>query len=153
MTLQQLAASRTKRAAQDLIAAAESTPAERLSWVPMGEARTILDQLTECVVANMKWTQILRTRRYANLGRVVWEAVESECDSLSKLTTRLQQSAADLCEAIGSIPDNETGDEIETEWGPYTLADCCLHAYWNMVYHEGQINYIQTLYGDTEEHY
>lgn len=30
---------------------------------------------------------------------------------------------------------------------------CCLHACWNMVYHEGQINYIQTLYGDTEEHY
>ena len=25
-------------------------------------------------------------------------------------------------------------------------------AYWNMAYHEGQISYVQTLYGDQEEH-
>jgi uncharacterized damage-inducible protein DinB len=153
MTVQQLAASRTQRAAHDLIAAAESTPADRLAWVPMGEARTMMDQLTECVIANIKWTTILKTHRYANVPREVWEAVVPECDTLAKVTARLRQSAADLIQAIGSVRDEETADEIETDWGPYSLADCCLHAYWNMVYHEGQINYIQTLYGDTEEHY
>ncbi len=152
MTVQQLAASRTQRAANDLIAAAEAMPAEKLTWVPMDEARTVLDQLTECVLANMKWTKILKTRRYANMPREVVEAVVPECATLAGVTARLRQSAADLAEAIHTVGDAETADEIDTEWGPYSLADCCLHAYWNMVYHEGQINYIQTLYGDTEEH-
>jgi hypothetical protein len=55
-------------------------------------------------------------------------------------------------DAIQSVSEDQTAEEIQTPWGGYSLARCCLHAYWNMVYHEGQINYIQTLYGDFEEH-
>ena len=57
----------------------------------------------------------------------------AECARLEGTLTRLVQSGADLVAAI--------------------LANCRMHAYWYMVYHERQINYVQTLYGDTEEHY
>jgi hypothetical protein len=97
--------------------------------------------------------QILRTRIYANLGPGVWEQVEAECPDLDAVCVKLKESATELVSAIESIPDDVTADTIETEWGPYSLADCCIHAYWNMAYHEGQINYIQTLYGDNDEHY
>ena len=33
-----------------------------------------------------------------------------------------------------------------------TLANVMLHHFWNIVYHEGQIAYIQTIYGDREMH-
>lgn len=36
--------------------------------------------------------------------------------------------------------------------GSKPIAECCFHPYWNMVYHQGQISYIQTLYGDFDEH-
>ncbi len=153
MTVMQLAASRTQRAVNDLVAAARSTQPDKLEWIPMGEARTILDQLTECVIANIKWTNILRTRQYDNVSPEVWEQTTTACDTLPNILAKLQQSGTELVAAISGIPEEETGDEIPTPWGPYSLADCCLHAYWNMVYHEGQINYVQTLYGDTEEHY
>ena len=61
-------------------------------------------------------------------------------------------AANELATAIESVPDGDMSGAIETPWGPYPLPQCCLHAYWNMVYHEGQINYVQTLYGDFEEH-
>ena len=153
MTVPQIAASRTQRAVQDLIAAARSTQSDKVTWVPLGEARTVLDQLTECVIANLKWRSILQTRRYADVSREVWEQIVAECTTLPATLARLEQSGAELIAAIMAVPDEDTADEIETPWGRYTLADCCLHAYWNMVYHEGQINYIQTLYGDMEEHY
>lgn len=153
MTVPQIAASRTRRAVQDLIAAARSTEPDKVSWVPLGEARPILDQLTECVIANIKWRNILQSRRYANVPPEVREQTVAECATLPDTLARLEQAGEELAAAILAVPDEETGDEIESQWGAYTLADCCLHAYWNMVYHEGQINYVQTLYGDTEEHY
>ena len=153
MTVPQIAASRTQRAVKDLTAAARSTQPDKVNWVAQGEARTILDQLTECVVANLKWRDILRTRQYGNVPRELLEKTLAECATLPDTLARLEQSGAELISAILAVPDEDTADEIESPWGPYTLADCSLHAYWNMVYHEGQINYVQTLYGDTEEHY
>lgn len=153
MTVPQIAASRTRRVVNDLIAAARSTQPDKVTWVPLGEARTVLDQLTECVIANIKWRNILASHQYGNVSPEVFEQTVAECATLEGTLARLEQSGAALAEAILAVPDEETGDDIESPWGRYTLADCCLHAYWNMVYHEGQINYVQTLYGDTEEHY
>jgi len=153
MTVPQIAASRTQRAVTDLIAAAQSTQPDKVTWVPLGEARTILDQLTECAIANLKWRNILQTRQYANVSEEAWEHTVAACTTLPDTLARLEQSGAELVAAILAVAEEETADEIPTPWGPYSLADCCLHAYWNMVYHEGQINYVQTLYGDTDEHY
>jgi len=153
ITVTQLAASRTREACADLIAAARSTDPEKLEWSPMANARPIMDQLRECIIANRKWTAILKTRHYANLGPGIWEQIETECPTLDAVCENLKESGDALVLAIEAVSDNETADLIETEWGPYSLADCCLHACWNMAYHEGQINYIQTLYGDSENHY
>jgi hypothetical protein len=38
-------------------------------------------------------------------------------------------------------------------WGAkMTFAELLFLNYWNLVYHQGQIAYIQTLYGDREMH-
>jgi len=124
-----------------------------VTWSPLGDARSALSVLTECVIANYKWRDILRNRQYSDVSEELWEEVTKACLDLPATLAQLETSGEQLAQAILTIPDNDTADEIESPWGPYTLADCCLHAYWNMVYHEGQINYIQTLYGDHEEHY
>ncbi|HLK59831.1 MAG TPA: DinB family protein [Chthonomonadaceae bacterium] len=152
VSVQALAAELTREVAETLIAVASATPEERLNWQPLDNGRTILDQLVECTLANRKWTNILRSRRYADLGRAAAEQVYAELDTLSKVVPRLRETAADLAAAIEAVPDAVLAQTVETPWGPYTLARSCTHAYWNMVYHEGQINYIQTLYGDFDEH-
>jgi uncharacterized damage-inducible protein DinB len=153
MTVPQIAASRTRRAVRDLAAAANSTLSEKVTWSPLGDARSALSVLTECVIANLKWRDVLRNRLYADVSEELWEEITGACTELPATLAQLEKSGDELAQAILAVPDEATADEIETPWGPYSLADCCLHAYWNMVYHEGQINYIQTLYGDHEEHY
>jgi hypothetical protein len=72
MTVPQIAASRTRRAVKDLLAAAHSTLPDKVTWTPLGDARSALSMLTECVIANTKWRDILRTRKYANVSEALW---------------------------------------------------------------------------------
>ena len=43
----------------------------------------------------------------------------------------LRESAENLAEAILAMSSESLADEFPTQWGPYTIADCCFHAYWN----------------------
>ena len=152
VTIPEVAVELTREAAEVLIAVATATPAERLAWKPLDSGRSILEQLAECSVANRKWAAILRTGVYANLPEGTYARAVHEATDLTSAVHMLRKATSELTAAIGSISPDRLGDTIETEWHPYSIARCCLHAYWNMTYHEGQINYIQTLYGDYEEH-
>jgi uncharacterized damage-inducible protein DinB len=150
--IQALSATLTRETAEVLITLLEATPADRFTWSPLEQGRTIHHQLVECCLANCKWTAILQTRAYANLPQEEAETEYQRGSDPVVLATRLRETAADLARAILTIPDADLSLQIETAWGPYSLARACMHACWNMMYHEGQINYIQTLYGDQEEH-
>jgi uncharacterized damage-inducible protein DinB len=150
--IQALSATLTRETAEVLITLLEATPADRFLWSPLEKGRTIHHQLVECCLANRKWTAILQTRTYANFPQEEAEAEYARGYDPAILATRLRATAADLAQAILSVPDADLSLQIETAWGPYSLARSCMHACWNMMYHEGQINYIQTLYGDQEEH-
>lgn len=152
VTATELAARLTAEAAASLSRLAAATPKERLSWEPLENGRSILNQLAECAVANTKWAAILRSRKYANLPPSAAAAMFAEITDREKALAALATSAADLVEAIRSVPVEDLDEPIETEWEPMTLARCCAHACWNMTYHEGQISYVQTLYGDFDEH-
>jgi hypothetical protein len=150
-TVQQLAARQTRQAADVIIAAANSTHPDKVTWQPLDQGRTVLNQVIECGMANLKWANILRSFTYSNLPpdlRASFDVI----DTLPEATARVDATAQELADVLLAVPDERLETEIETPWGPYNVAEACLHAYWNMVYHEGQINYIQTLYGDTEEH-
>lgn len=147
-----VAAEMTQEVSRTLIAIAQATPEDRLNWQPLDNGRSMLNQLIECSLANWKWTTILRTRAFFSISKDVWEETANELDTLEKVTARLRKTTADLVDAIRSMPVEQLSETVDTPWGPYSLARCCLHAYWNMAYHEGQLNYIQTLYGDFEEH-
>jgi uncharacterized damage-inducible protein DinB len=135
-----------------LVKVSAASPDDKWNWEPLENGRSIQDQMTECCMANTKWASILTTRIYANLNPEIREAIRSACATSAGTRAKLTDTANLLASAILAVPDNDLDQVIETEWGPYTVADCLGHAYWNMVYHEGQINYIQTLYGDFEEH-
>jgi hypothetical protein len=151
-TIQSVAASMTRETAETVIFVALATPPDKHHWKPLDNGRSIVAQVVECALANRKWTEILQRREWFTYTEAVVEESLTEWDTLEKATAHLRTAANALALAIESVPDRDMSGSIETPWGPYPLPRCCLHAYWNMVYHEGQINYVQTLYGDFEEH-
>ncbi len=134
-----------------LINSVRATPPDRLSWKPLEQGRTVQEQLVECVLANRQWADILRHRAYARLPRKTRAEAEAELDTPEKAISQLYETTGELISAIQSVPDEELGRLLsvpQADGVDLTLAECCLHAYWNMVYHEGQISYIRTLYNE-----
>jgi hypothetical protein len=125
--------------------------------------RPVLNQVIECVFANMKWAATIRNRTYTSVPEEEMAAIknqfrqeiESGCWSGETVKSKLQEVTQDLAEAILGVSDSEHLLPIPTPPPfpeTYPLVECFNHPYWNMVYHLGQINYIQTLLGDKENH-
>jgi glutathione S-transferase len=108
----------------------------------------------------MKWAATIRNRTFTLVAAEVIEQtraifrqeIESGSYGGEAVKAKLLEATQELAEAILAVPDADLANEIQVDTETYLLADCFLHPYWNMVYHEGQINYIQTLYGDRESH-
>ena len=84
--------------------------------------------------ANYDFEQYLKEK--ANLAQD-WDAVQS----------MLAENTATVAATIRSVQDEDLGIEIQMPWGPFTLAQILSYPYWNMSYHEGQINYIASILG------
>jgi len=154
-SFQEVAAGMIEKISRDLITLAEATPADRLTWQPLGQGRTILDQLIECSIANTKWTKILNAREHVTLTPEERAAVIADPETLENVVAQLRATTATLAETIRGLPDDLVATAWPLPWNPAvtrTVAEACLHPYWNMAYHEGQISYVQTLYGDQEEY-
>jgi uncharacterized damage-inducible protein DinB len=155
VSFQEVAAGMIEKISRDLALLANATPDDKLIWQPMGEGRTILNQLTECAFANRKWTLILQEGAYRTLTEAERAALSVEPENRDNVLRLLQETTEELTATIRALPDEMVATEWPLEWNrtvTRTVAEACLHAYWNMAYHEGQISYIQTLYGDQEEH-
>jgi uncharacterized damage-inducible protein DinB len=59
----------------------------------------------------------------------------------------LDENTPKAVAAIKATPDEDLGIEVMMPWGPMTLAQIISYPYWNMSYHEGQINYIASMLG------
>lgn len=149
--VQNLAVTLTRRAEQSLAAALEATPSDYLTWQPMDQGDSVLKQVIDCALANLKWAQILNNHTYSRLPRAFGEVALIALTTREAAIARLQETTDLLVEAIEAVEDDQVARmlAIPSEDGvDLTVAEACLHAYWNMVYHEGQISYIQTLYGN-----
>jgi len=154
-TIQSVAASLTEKAIHDLVAVANATPEDKVTWRPAPDVRPVLEQLVECCLANQMWADILRTHIHALLPDGVASRAYEELDTLPRVTQHLQVTGSRLIGIIRGLPDAALPIIVAFPWKPREgrpIAECCLHACWNMTYHLGQISYIQTLYGDQEEH-
>lgn len=125
-----------------------TTHVDRLDWKPSTEAssqtRSALDQAAECIDIN---------RRYASLLR--GETPDAPCFDWPFRTPEdaiqlIRNSAQELASAVRNLDDQALMRPYDTGVGVIPGAIVLQFAASNMAYHIGQINFIQTLYGDTE---
>ena len=151
--LQSFLSQSTLKAAENLAAAVERIPEDKRAWCPMGGARTVIDQAAECAILNGSTVDLLADQRWPEeydfadyynrkdqLAAQGWDAVKA----------LLEKNAKCVCEKIASLPDDQLGNEIQMPWGPMNVAQIASYPYWNMSYHEGQINYVASMLGCLE---
>jgi hypothetical protein len=148
----------TQKALDDICRAANAVPEDKASWKPMGEARSVLNQMQEIATAASWFLPIIRDRKVPDFDEHARrEAIRLRrgFDTIEKCVEGARESTSELCQAIARFPDSALEDEMTLPFGggvTMTMADILAMHQWNIVYHLGQINQIQLMLGDREMH-
>jgi len=147
-TLQQHFAMLTEKAAEDLLGALDNILPDKRDWSPGGTARTAHDQVAEIAILNGKTAELLKTKV---MGPLDFEQFVKDKVALAKdphgMKRMLDQNTALVVKAIQEVPDADLSIVVEMPWGPMTISQIMGYPFWNMCYHEGQINYIASILG------
>jgi len=151
----------TEKAGNDLFRSARAVPPDKITWQPLEQGRSILNLVQECAYFPLFISQILSGERdFAN------ETVEEErakryaAELATGKTIEECQAAYDknvpaLLSAISNLTEEQLQTDLPLPFRPnktHLLTELIWLPYWNMVYHLGQIDYIQRLYGDHTMH-
>lgn len=122
---------------------------ENASWSPLDKGRTALDQVAECALIAGFAAGIIQSKE---VPPVDWAAFETAKQGLAAdaaaTLAALAAKTGELTAVLEGLSADDAAFEVTLPWGEVvTLAGLADVVYWNNTYHEGQINYIQTLLG------
>lgn len=120
---------------------------ENASWSPLDKGRSALDQVAECALIAGFAAGIIQSKE---VPPVDWAAFETAKQGLAADATAtlaaLAAKTGELTAVLEGLSAEDAAFEVTLPWGEVvTLAGLADVVYWNNTYHEGQINYIQTL--------
>ncbi|MCX6360571.1 MAG: DinB family protein [Armatimonadetes bacterium] len=153
--LKQMAVQMNRSAIDNIVINFDAMPAERQDWKPLDLGRSALSQVQECAIINPFFAAILTTQTVPAMEGEAYAAAKAALATPEAARAALAASADTLQAAIETFPDEKLGETVTLPWGEgmvMTFGQIMLAPYWNMTYHQGQIAYIQTLYGDNEMH-
>jgi hypothetical protein len=153
ITVQQLVSRKTREAWEALMRTAAFVPEEKRDWVPQGKARTLHDFAAECALITDWSLGFFEAYEVPPMDLEAYGRARAELDTLEKIKAVGDAAIERYCAAVEAVPDAKLAEAKEMPWGmTMTIADVLLLNYWNMVYHTGQVNYLQMMLGDTEMH-
>ena len=147
----------TQRSVEDLFRAAKAVQTDKLSWKPLDNGRSALDIVAECALSPA-WGASLLEKREFNPEPDMFEkfkAAKAAISSIDEAEGICNQNMEKLFAAIRAFPVEDLGKTIHLPFGPshdWSFTQIMSLQMWNCIYHLGQVNYIQTLYGDFESH-
>lgn len=120
-------------------------PADKLDWKPTPEAKSAL-QIAGEIIGVMEMTAPLFTGgNYAPAPL----PVPATLDEAVALLTAASKKYADALEAAG----DELERPVESPFGTMWAASAVLFGVIDLLHHNGQLSYIQSLLGDAEMHF
>ena len=150
MKLGEYAAGTIQAAAEVLAHTISMMPAERVEWSPAADpasaTRCALNQAAECIGVNRTMAALLRGEEPAP------RSDERPFADAAGACEQIRASAAEFSAAVRALNEEDWTRKYTTQMGPMPGFRIVQIATGNMYYHFGQVNYIQTLYGDSTFH-
>ncbi|MCC6444609.1 MAG: DinB family protein [Armatimonadetes bacterium] len=138
-------------ATETLLRTASFTPEDKLNWTPGGAARGTLPMVVECGGIYGMFASLLQGQpMHLEEDDAAFMAQYKNMDSARAM---VQENLGKLIEAMGQVKPESPDKELTMPWGAkMTLAEALFFPAQHTQYHIGQINYIQTVLGDTQMH-
>ena len=149
-TVQSLLAGSVKTASDEVLAALLRLPEDKRNWSPGGIARTALDMVAECAINNRYTADLIQTRKWAidDMEAYNREKAEIAASGLESVTNLLKENTIYLVDVIERVKNEDLDEVVVIPYGTGPLSDIMTYPYWNMKYHEGQLNYIDSILGN-----
>ena len=127
---------------------------EQFAASPGGEARSPLAITAEVGLFNHACAKIISGADGAKMSEEAMGEAMASIDSRDKAFDTLVRGTEALDKAIEAASDDDYQSEVMAPWGQtvtkqYMAEACCMH----MDYHDGQLNIIQCMNGDTTVHW
>lgn len=144
-------------ALENVIRAIRAMPEDKLQWEPLDMGRSAMEQFQEVAQSPLWAVGLLKTMKFEldpermekmRAEREAWTTVD-QCENAARENAEL------LFDSIRSFPSEDMGKTIHLPFRggmDMTVLQIMSLMVWNCNYHEGQICYIQTLYGDKDMH-
>ncbi|RYX84054.1 hypothetical protein EON83_11985 [bacterium] len=141
-SLQSFLADSTIKAATTLETALLKLPEDKRNWKPAKDARSALDMVAECAIMNNSVIHMINGGDFPSDWAYIYykDQIAALCEDWPTLQNLLHENASKVAEVILAIPSADLNHRED-------LADILSYPYWNMSYHEGQINYLAALLG------
>jgi len=147
--------SSTEQALMFLVKDLKAIPDDKLNVRHGDCARAPLHIAAECAVANKRIAAYLRGEELTRPSPEEREALLSALDTREKVLALLDEGTQELLKTLDELDENTLGDMDEKffEGRPMSRYSIAQLPAVHMMYHDGQLNYIHTLYGDDKVHW
>jgi hypothetical protein len=133
-------------------------PEDKLKWSPSPTARTPLQIVAHCGVANRAFATVLRGEPLP-LSSDPKEAAAQIRDGGKDTATReaavklVEDGTAEVLAALDTVSTERAGSTTHTPFGPLPFSIWMNLPSEHMTGHAHQVNYLQTIWGDAENHF
>jgi len=124
----------------------KAMPADKLDWRPAEGTRTTREILEELVMTTPFSAELIHTMKVPEM------AEQKYPQDIAELEKMYRASVDDFIKAVREFPEDKLQEKMDLPWGAMTFFQMITYPYWNLMYHWGQISYLQTMYGDKEMH-
>jgi hypothetical protein len=123
----------------------KGTKVDKLDWHPAETSRSARELLDELIMTTRYTKNLVLAMKDPGMSEdpIVWK-------DLDDWATQYQQAVDELYVAVAALPEEKLTMKIELPWASQEMRQSIEYAYWNCMYHWGQIAYIQTMYGDKD---
>lgn len=154
MRLQEFMIKDTRQAMEGAFRYAKVVPEDKRDWKPLDTGRSVLDLARELAMCP-DWASQLFDPAIAEAATHEAEANEmASWQSVEACEVACYKKLDRYFDVIANFPDDKLSETSELPFGPggtmqtFTMEELMDYPRWNAAYHQGQIAYIQTLYGD-----
>ncbi len=139
--LRGLAVSKLQVALRRANASFDATPDERLDYKPSETANSPRQLMQHVVTGN---AFVAGTLGF-DLG------VKEPATDRSELSSQLNQTTQAIIDCIANLSDEQVNGSVDFFGHPMPMSSFILVDEWHLARHVGQLDYIQTIYGDMED--
>lgn len=126
-------------------------PEEKRNWSPGGAATSAHQIVLSCAQLYREVAAALRGEKAESMVEPPASSEELRTDDV---VAQADAALTEICGALDGLTEEEFSQARMMPWGlEMPVAEIVWFPSWNTGYHDGQLNYIQLLLGDTEFHW